>query len=293
MANTRQLATINNDEEALVPKRVKKKKPKKTIAKKSVQIIVQEMQQMRTRLNALKQRPGENDEMSGILNKHFTDTGLPFLDTRSLLNYSATSKQAYINAHEHPITLFSFFSAPARLHLDRAQTYSNQIDKTADLGIEITSGSSQRAFRISFSIGLLLITISIGLGALLSMKLINRSASQNNGNLTTADVLIVVGITAASFLLGGFLFFMMTNKAYPALTDYFNGIKENNKANLNLLNQFSELLEKNDFKALQDKLHEHYQDDDSSKIKAELKLFPPVEGTRNAVADEETPLLRK
>lgn len=299
MANTRQLATI--DEEALVPKRVKKKKPKKTIAKKSIQIIAQEMQQMRARLNALKQTLGENDALSGILHTHFADKLLPFLNTPSLFAYSATSKQAYINAHEHRISKFRLFSAPARLHLDRAQTLSNQIDKKANLGIEMTSVNTNKASSLALGIGCLLFATPATLGGWLAWTLGENPGNQNNNEPTTTDsattadilTLTMVGVIIASALLGISLVYITIYKVYPALKNHFDGIKENNKENLNLLNQFSELLEKNDLETLQEKLQEYSQNDHSSKIKAELKLFPPAEGTRNDVADEETPLLRR
>ena len=78
------------DEEALIPKRVRKNKPKKKSHEDAVLVLVKEMRRISAQLKAFKQELGNNNELQIILNTIYTNSGLPFLDTPSLLAYSAT-----------------------------------------------------------------------------------------------------------------------------------------------------------------------------------------------------------
>lgn len=285
MANARQLAT--SDEEALAPKRVKKKKPKNPVATKYIRFIEQEIQKITTHVNAFKKALGKNSMLPVILHKCFTDTGLPFMDPRSLFAYSATSKHAYISAHEHPITKHTFIFASAQRHLKQVQMLIEKIDKKADTAIDITSNHSHsmQAFIAMIAIGFIVGGIPPVITLLLCLKFMNEDKMSLPAS---------VGAIFGTLVLSIFMVLIIGLKAYPVLNHYFEGIKKSNEEELNLLNQLSELLEKNDGEALEEICHEHLQSLSSSEIKTKLTLFTPAKKAKMVIAtDEETLLLRK
>lgn len=287
------------DEEALIPIRVRKNKPKKKSHENAVLVLTKKMQRISAQLNAFKQEPGNNNELQMILNKNYTNRGLPFLDTPSLLAYSAISKQAYISAHEHPISRLRFFSVYTQQQLSRAKKLSDR----ADLVIRMTDPKNQTPTRhlgLSTSSWIsiaLFIPIMTPFFATIIRFLI-KSTRQGNYNDNTEDltpVFISLGIALISIPLILFI-------VYPMLKNYLTRIKENHKNDADLLGQLHDALEENNLAALQKILGEHTQgdetktltdDNDSLKMETGLPLFAPPKATGTQLASEKTGLLRE
>jgi hypothetical protein len=289
MTSTRQLAQI--DEEALLPKRVKKSE-----AKTTTRAIAQAIQQIDTRFNAFKQERDVANEQSLILQTDYANKVLAFLDKRTLLAYSATSKQAYINALEKPSNQVTLFAASIRQQLDRAKAREHQANVVVSIvDVDDTSPDNQKYF-----LGLPLnILILLGLGVLaiapaaIGSIITIVAAEKKSANLESdsAPSSSSLPLTLLKFLGPSALLLCLMYLAYPTLKRCFKNIQENALRDIDALNQLHDALEKNDGAALEEILFENTgEDDDSLKMEAGLSLFRP-KATETQSATEQTPLL--
>ncbi|HEU5281319.1 MAG TPA: hypothetical protein VFU82_05020 [Gammaproteobacteria bacterium] len=295
MTSTRQLA--QTDEEALLPKRVKQNKHKKSGAETSTRAIAQAIQQIDTRLNTFKQERDGTNEQSLILQTEYANKVLAFLDKRNLLAYSTTSKQAYINTFENPSNQVTFFAASTKQQLNRAKAREHQADVAISIVVnEDDLPPEKRKYFLGLTLNSLirsgasiLLVAPVAIGSMIFILAIgNRRPNLESDSTPSTPLPLPTSLTLIFSSLP--LMFLMC-LAHSTLKRRFRNIQENALRDIAALNQLQDALEKNDRAALKEILGENTDEDhDSLKMEARLSLFQP-KATETQSATEQTPLL--